>query len=172
MRFAAAVLALATGILPLGALAEPAPDTGAWPRSILLQLADRGFAPRLLDRLAGAKGPVQSVTRLGQNAQEVAAGYRLSPPQGQTGAVRFRTGQSYRVLSDPGNGTRFVMGSTLTDTETSPDVGPDQLDRIRAGMHFDDDTTSGFYGLSFGREDDSGLPTEGIRGLLQLEFRF
>ncbi len=113
----------------------------------------------------------------------VRAGFDLTfGPVGQ-GELMVRdvsTGQRYRAIQDSDNtGFTFVMGADIAHVSDSiylpEDRGyslTDTRDRVRAGLHWQGDDSSGFYGLTWMGREFEGQPAEQVIGSVRINLRF
>ena len=87
------------------------------------------------------------------------------------------TGQRYRVVQDDGaRGTSFVLGGDIAHVSSSIYLSDTELreerSRLRAGMHWQGDTMSGFYGLTWMGEEFSGQDEGQVIGSVRMKFEF
>ncbi|PJE29230.1 hypothetical protein SAMN06297129_1160 [Pseudooceanicola antarcticus] len=87
------------------------------------------------------------------------------------------TGQRYRVVQDEAaRGSSFVLGGDIAHVASSIYLSDAELredrSRLRAGMHWQGDTMSGFYGLTWLGEEFSGQDEGQLIGSVRLKFEF
>jgi outer membrane protein LpxR len=89
------------------------------------------------------------------------------------------TGQRYRAVRDPVPGVSFVVGGDIAKVFSSVylpgDRGyalSDTRDRLRAGIHWQGEDTSVFYGATWLGREFQGQPSSQVVGSIRLQFQF
>ena len=179
MRIRAMVLAASLACTPFVASADPIadgrPNPADWPRKFLSRLLDGDGLLGSLETWRTLSLRDNQATRQSTTSRDMATtSFALPARTGdqQKPALRFATGENYRVLFEQSKSVSLVMGSSAADrTAYSADRAQDE-DRLRAGINVNGKDAMGFYGVSIGRDSEDLQPSKGLRGLLQLEFRF
>ncbi|AXI47790.1 DUF2219 domain-containing protein [Sulfitobacter sp. SK012] len=113
----------------------------------------------------------------------VRAGFDLTLGNIGQGELLIRentTGQRYRVIQNSDNGGfSFVVGADMAQVAKSIYLPEDQgfdltgsRDRVRAGVHWQGDSASAFYGLTWLGKEFEGQDDDQVVGSIRVNFRF